>query len=56
MDIINTLKKLYGTNTPIFIKDIVINGVSKEMIRQALSRSKKIKRYDQGIYYFSKKL
>lgn len=58
MELVNYLKQKYDLNTPIFINDIEIDGVSSDNIRQCFSRlvkNKLIKRYVNGIYYFPKK-
>lgn len=52
------LKQTYDENKPIFLTDIKMDNMSKDNIRQNLSRlvrSGEINRYDNGIYYFPKK-
>ena len=57
MDIMQTLIEKYDYNEPIILKDVKLNGISDENIRQIFSRLVKkgqIERYDQGIYYIPK--
>ena len=57
MKIMETLIKKYNYNEPIILKDVKIEGMSDENIRQIFSRlvkSGKIERYDQGVYYIPK--
>lgn len=57
MDIMEALIKKYNYNEPIILKDVEIEGISDENIRQIFSRlvkSGKIERYDQGVYYIPK--
>jgi predicted transcriptional regulator of viral defense system len=57
MDIMQTLIKKYDYNEPIILKDVKLNGVSDDNIRQIFSRlvkSGQIERYDQGVYYIPK--
>lgn len=56
MNTIEYLKKTYGYDTPIFLKDIRIGRKSKTAIKQDLYRACKngeIKREASGVYYFS---
>lgn len=51
----SVLKKEYRNNTPIFVKNIEIEGLNYAQICQYFKRLcdlGKIKRYDKGIYYF----
>ena len=55
MNTIEYLKKTYGYDTPIFLKDIRIGRKSKTAIKQDLYRAAKngqIKRETNGVYYF----
>lgn len=57
MDIMQTLIEKYDYNEPIILKDVKLDGVSDENIRQIFSRlvkSGQIVRYDQGVYYIPK--
>ncbi len=57
MELVNYLRQKYDLNKPIFLSDIEIEGVSNDNIRQCFSRlvkSKQLKRYVNGIYYFPK--
>lgn len=57
MDIMQTLIEKYDYNEPIILKDVKLDGVSDENIRQIFSRlvkSGQIERYDQGVYYIPK--
>ena len=53
------LREHYPDNTPIFMSEIKLRvGIKESTIRQALKRlveENRIKRFDQGIYYFPKK-
>lgn len=54
MNIMQELQSVYGYNTPIFLNDLKINGMTDVGIRQAVSRLSKdgrIERYTQGVYY-----
>ncbi|MCK9323336.1 MAG: DUF6088 family protein [Candidatus Methanomethylophilaceae archaeon] len=56
-DVLNHIYQEYGTNEPIFAKDLTIIGRSPSYIRQSLTRlteQKKIIRYSQGIYFIPK--
>lgn len=57
MDIMQTLIEKYDYNEPIILKDVKLDGISDENIRQIFSRlvkSGQIERYDQGVYYIPK--
>lgn len=57
MDIMQTLIEKYDYNEPIILKDVELDGISDENIRQVFSRlvkSGQIERYDQGVYYIPK--
>ena len=57
MDIMQTLIGKYDYNEPIILKDVKLDGISDENIRQIFSRLVKngqIERYDQGVYYIPK--
>ena len=57
MDILQTLIEKYDYNEPIILKDVKIDGISDDYIRQVFSRlvkSGQIERYDQGVYYIPK--
>lgn len=57
MGIMQKLKDKYDYNEPIILKDVKIDGISDDNIRQIfsrLSRSGQIERYDQGVYYLPK--
>lgn len=57
MDIMQTLIDKYDYNEPIILKDVKLDGISDENIRQIFSRlvkSSHIERYDQGVYYIPK--
>ena len=48
----------YGCNEPIFLNDLVIEGLSENAIRQSVKRlaaSGFLERYDNGIYYIPKR-
>lgn len=54
MEVMKMLKKEYGYDEPILLKDIRIKGVSeagKRQIFSRMSRQGKIARYSQGVYY-----
>lgn len=51
------LMESYGYNEPIFLNDLVIEGLSKNAVRQSVKRlvaSGFLERYDNGIYYIPK--
>ena len=55
MNVVGYLKEIYGSGTPIFLKDIRIGRKSKTAIRAELSRATKkglICRKMDGVYYF----
>lgn len=57
MDVMKILMDNYDYNEPIILKDVKIDGVSYENIRQIFSRlvkSGKLERYEQGVYYIPK--
>jgi predicted transcriptional regulator of viral defense system len=57
MDIMQILIEKYDYNEPIILKDVKIDGISDENIRQIFSRlvkSGQIERYGQGVYYIPK--
>lgn len=48
------LMENYGYNEPIFIKELSIDGLSQNAVRQSVKRLTAIgflERYDNGIYY-----
>ena len=48
----------YGCNEPIFLNDLVIEGLSENAVRQSVKRlaaSGFLERYDNGIYYIPKR-
>ena len=52
------LMKNYGYNEPIFLNDLVIEGLSENAVRQSVKRlvaSGFLERYDNGIYYIPKR-
>lgn len=54
MDIMQYLISKYNYNQPIFLKDVKIDGISDENIRQIFSRLVKrglLERYANGVYY-----
>lgn len=54
----NYLLENYGYNEPIFLNDLVINGLSENAVRQSVKRLTKngfLERYDSGIYYIPKR-
>ncbi|MCK9323534.1 MAG: hypothetical protein RBR05_02670 [Candidatus Methanomethylophilaceae archaeon] len=56
-DVLNHIYQKYGTNEPIFAKDLTMIGRSSGYMRQSLTRlaeQKKIVRYSQGIYFIPK--
>ena len=53
----NYLMENYGYNEPIFLNDIVIEGLYENAVRQSVKRlaaSGFLERYDNGIYYIPK--
>lgn len=55
--LLDELKTKYGYNNPIFLEDLASSKEENVKIRQYLlrqSRSGNIKKYDRGVYYFSK--
>ena len=51
------LMENYGYNEPIFLNDLVIEGLSENAVRQSVKRlvaSGFLERYDNGIYYIPK--
>jgi len=57
MDVMQKLMDIYDYNEPIILKDVKIDGISYENIRQTFSRlvkSGKLERYVQGVYYIPK--
>ena len=51
------LMENYGYNEPIFLNDLVIEGLSENAVRQSVKRlvaSGFLERYDNGIYYIRK--
>ena len=58
MDIVNYLSQIYGTGTPIFLKDVRIGGKSKTAIKEAFYRAYKrgeIEKTKNGVYFIKKK-
>jgi predicted transcriptional regulator of viral defense system len=54
---VEELIKKYNYNEPIILKDVEIEGISYDNIRQIFSRLVtigKTERYDQGVYYIPK--
>ena len=52
------LMENYGYNEPIFLNDLVIEGLSENAVRQSVKRlaaSGFLERYDNGIYYIPKR-
>ena len=52
------LKETYKENEPIFLSDIVINGIKPASVRpqiKKLTEDGRLKRFDTGIYYLPKK-
>lgn len=52
------LMENYGYNEPIFLNDLSIEGLSENAVRQSVKRlvaSGFLERYDNGIYYISKR-
>ena len=52
------LMENYGYNEPIFLNDLVIEGLSDNAVRQSVKRlvaSGFLERYDNGIYYIPKR-
>lgn len=57
MDIMQILLDKYNYNEPIFLRDVKIDYISEENIRQIFSRLVKLgklERYSQGVYYIPK--
>lgn len=55
--LLDYLKENYSCNEPIFINDIMLDGLSDNALRQGFNRLLKtgqIERFDTGIYYLSK--
>ena len=47
----------YGYNEPIFLNDLLVEGISENAVRQSVKRLVAcgfLERYDSGIYYITK--
>lgn len=54
MEFLEYIKSSYPTDTPIFLNELKLDGVSDSYVRQRLAyavRTGEIARYDKGIYY-----
>lgn len=52
------LLKNYKPNEPIFLADLQIEGISRANLRQQIKKltdAGKVKRFDNGVYFFPKK-
>ena len=52
------LMENYGYNEPIFLNDLIVEGLSENAVRQSVKRlvaNGFLERYDNGIYYIPKR-